>query len=243
MSRDNEGVSAAIYRLETRLDDLVSASDRNNRGSFSKVFGKTDTLETSVDLVSTSVTATAAETQDAIEGVAQGLGQLTPTTIFPIGTNSLGPILGFTATVPGAAAWPSDVRAIFYPFFTSDSLITGNAFYLSGGTTNGNVQMGIYDSDRQLLTSTGFVAQAAGENDVTMPSVTLEPGQYWVAVHAATGTGEYHSSSFATALYGRAFNVRYQTLTTNATLLPGSAEFTGYTTFIPIVGVYVTRAS
>ena len=241
MSRENDEVMASVRRLENRLDDLVSASDRNNRGSFSKVFGKTDTLEEGVTSTNGNVTTTAAQTQADIAAVADGLGTLTPTTIFPLGTNALGPILQFTATTPGAAAWPSDVRAIFYPFYTSAALNTGNAFYL-GGTPGGNVQVGIYDADRQLLTSSGFIAQAAGENDITLPTVTLAPGQYWVAVHAGTGTGEYWSSGFATALYGRAFNLRYQTLATNATLLPSSAEFTGYTTYIPIVGVYVERA-
>ena len=244
MSRDNEGVSAAIYRLETRLDDLVSASDRNNRGSFSRVFGKTDDLETSVDSVSTSVTTTAGETQDAIADVADGLGALTPTTIFALNPNSLGSFVSdFVASLPGAAAWPSDVRAIFYPFFTSASLITGNAFYTSGGVTNGNVQVGIYDEGQQLLTSSGFVAQGASEQDITLPSTTLAPGKYWMGIHAGTGTGEYQSFALAQAMYGRAFDVRYQTLASSSTALPGSAEFTGYTTYVPLFGIYVERAS
>ena len=244
MTRENEGISAAIYRLETRLDDLVSASDRNNRGSFSRVFGKTDDLETDVAGVGTTVTTTATQTQEDIAEVADGLGTLTPTTIFPLNSNSLGSVVtDFVAGLPGAAAWPADVRAIFYPFFTSASLITGNAFYTSGGVTNGNVQVGIYDADRTLLTSSGFVAQAASEQDITLPSITLEPGQYWVGVHAGTGTGEYQSYALAQAMYGRAFNVRYQTLASSSTLLPSAAEFTGYTTYVPLFGVYVTRAS
>ena len=103
--------------------------------------------------------------------------------------------------------------------------------------------MGIYDADRTLLTSSGFVAQAASEQDITLPSITLEPGQYWVGVHAGTGTGEYQSYALAQAMYGRAFNVRYQTLASSSTLLPSAAEFTGYTTYVPLFGVYVTRAS
>lgn len=243
MSRENDEVMASVRRLENRLDDLVSASDRNNRGSFSRVLGKTDDLETDVAGVGTSVTTTATQTQQDIAEVADGLGTLTPTTIFPLNSNSLGSVVtAFVASLPGAAAWPADVRAIFYPFFTSAALITGNAFYTSGGTTNGNVQVGIYDADRTLITSSGFVAQAASEQDITLPSITLAPGQYWVAVHAGTGTGEYQSFALAQAMYGRAFDVRYQTLATNATLLPSTAAFTGYTTYVPLFGVYVERA-
>ena len=243
MSRDNEGVSAAIYRLETRLDDLVSASDRNNRGSFSKVFGKTDDIETSVSGVGTRVTTTAGETQDAIEELSIGLGTLTPTTIFPLQPNSLGSVVtDFIASLPGAAAWPANDRAIFYPFFTSDSLVTGNAFY-TASVVDGNVQVGIYDSDRQLLTSSGLVAQGSGEQEITLPSVTLEPGKYWMAIHAGSATATYQSFALAQAMYGRAYDVRYQTLASSSTALPGSAEFTAYTTYVPLFGIYVERAN
>lgn len=85
----------------------------------------------------------------------------------------------------------TDDQIYYYPFIIHESAIAVKMAYLVGATASGNVDLGIYDSQWNLLVSTGLTAQGTinvlQELDIT--DTLLNPGIYFMAIKCTSGTG------------------------------------------------------
>ncbi len=107
-----------------------------------------------------------------------------PQVISSIGPFALGVEISAegNGTYPTLVAWMGAGRACYIPFRVVET-ITVTRMVLEVGVASGNISMGIYDSALARLVTTGAIAcPAAGFNVVAIPSLTLNPGRYYMAM-------------------------------------------------------------
>lgn len=120
-----------------------------------------------------------------------------PTTLLPplpTITSTSEESLGFPASLPDRGSPTSNVMALnvayLQPFRMDIGATAVKMCYLVGATPTGNVDMGIYDAEFNLLVSSGAVAQGTlntlQELDIT--DTVLHPGNYWMAISASSGS-------------------------------------------------------
>jgi len=100
-----------------------------------------------------------------------------------------------------SAAWKSNNLALFYPFRMFDWATAYQLLFFVGATSNGNIDVGIYDSQKNLIVSSGSTAMSATVNTVqelNIADTVLAPGDYLLGVVCSTTTG----TVFATAIPG-----------------------------------------
>lgn len=94
-------------------------------------------------------------------------------------------------------------QAHFQPFRLDIGGTVVKMAYLMGATATGNVDLGIYDGEFNLLVSSGATAQGTinvlQELDIT--DTELHPGNYWMAFSASSASG----TAFQTAVADETF--------------------------------------
>ena len=106
-------------------------------------------------------------------------------------------LAGFTTSPVGSAgsvAWTVANAGYFYPFRLTARATVYQLLFFVGGTSSGNIDMAIYDSQKNRIVSAGSTAMSATVNTVQELNITdtvLAPGDYFlaVAVDNETGTG------------------------------------------------------
>lgn len=145
----------------------------------------------------------------------------------------------WTATSPANIAWPAANRAIFVPMrlpvpATVYKMATG-----SGTLTAGNFDLGIYDTNGNLIISTGATAKttASSERIVDVTDTRLMPGMYYLAM-SADGTDNYTGWAFGSnTAFGKLVGLREME---SAYVLPATATLATYTsnTMLPNVAAF-----
>lgn len=101
---------------------------------------------------------------------------------------------------PSAAAWPLNNLAVGYPFRAVVPLTIKQFWWVNGSTLSGNIDMGVYDIDGNLITSIWFqngnaaVAQAgssAFQGFTLATPWTFGPGIFYVMFAASSSTGVF----------------------------------------------------
>lgn len=104
---------------------------------------------------------------------------------YGMGLGSLN-FLGIAST-----AWPGVNVILYYPFKLADYGLAQQLMFYVGATQNGNVDVGIYDSQGNKIVSAGSTAMAAA-NSLQLFDITdtwLPPGEYLLAVWCSSATG------------------------------------------------------
>lgn len=125
-----------------------------------------------------------------------------PPILTPFHPDSLG------LTLPGAgltplgsstsSAWPADNLALFYPFRLYDWATAYQLLFWVGATSSGNIDVGIYDSQKNLIVSSGSTAMSATVNTVQELNITdtvLPPGDYLLGMVCSTTVGTAFGAS------------------------------------------------
>jgi hypothetical protein len=100
------------------------------------------------------------------------------------GTNHLGTI--------ASASFPANNRAYYYPFTLTDWGTALKLLLAIGATSVGNVDVGIYTSEKNNIVSAGSTAMSATVNTIQEIDITdtlLPPGEYLLAVALSDSTG------------------------------------------------------
>lgn len=109
-------------------------------------------------------------------------------TICPTSPEALPELAYHQTGAPASTAWPAANRAIFVPFLVYQPLVVVKMMISNGSTAAGNVDVGVYDDQGNLLVSSGSTAQsgtgALQTFDIT--DTLLLPGLYYMAQAAST---------------------------------------------------------
>lgn len=99
-----------------------------------------------------------------------------------------------------ASAWVTANLGIFAPVVVRRTMTVYQLGWINGGTASGNLDVGIYDRNLNLLTSAGSTAQGTISvpqfADVT--DVTLTPGLYYMAMSVDNTTATIQRSNSST---------------------------------------------
>lgn len=95
----------------------------------------------------------------------------------------------------GAAAsttWVTGNTAVYYPFMLTGVVTVVDLYWWVGATQGGNVDVGIYDAQKNRLVSSGSTAMSATVNTIQVLSctdTTLLPGDYLMGGVCSVNTG------------------------------------------------------
>jgi hypothetical protein len=104
-------------------------------------------------------------------------------------------IMSLTQLVISRAAsttWPSNNLAFYYPFSLTSFETAYQLLFLVGATSSGNIDVGIYDSQKNRIVSAGSTAMSATVNTVQELNITdtvLPPGDYLLGGVCSTTVG------------------------------------------------------
>jgi hypothetical protein len=127
-----------------------------------------------------------------------------------------------------ATAWPANNRAIYTPFDLPIPFTIAR-FMIANGTSSGNRDIGIYDSNFSRLLSTGSTA-SSGTNAVQYIGVAdqvFAAGRYYLGLVCSTTVATVNAVSLSTAALARACGLLEEDL--GATTLPAIATPVAYT--------------
>lgn len=154
-----------------------------------------------------------------------------------------GASMGTTLDACTSIAWIGNNQAIFLPFTLTDWTVAYQLLFWVGATSNGNIDVGIYDSQKNRIVSAGSTAMSATVNTVqelNITDTTLPPGDYLLAGVCSTTTGTVfrRSPGLATDEGTLSALVIYE----QATALPlpdpcAPTVTTNATPFVPVIGV------
>lgn len=99
---------------------------------------------------------------------------------------------GGTLSNCASATWPANNTALFYPFRLHTWATAYQLLFWVGATSSGNIDVGIYDSQKNLIISSGSTAMSATVNTVqelNITDTTLPPGDYLLGVVCSTTAG------------------------------------------------------
>lgn len=115
----------------------------------------------------------------------ESLGLFTPVaTLSPLGSIA-------------STAWPTNNLAFFYPFRLYDWATAYQLLFWVGATSSGNIDVGIYDSQLNLIVGAGSTAMSATVNTVqelNIADTILPPGDYLLGVVCSTTAGTVFGS-------------------------------------------------
>lgn len=137
---------------------------------------------------------------------------------------------------PAAGAWPSANLAIAQPFYV-DVPKMAQRLWVWNGTVSGNIDIGIYDEDFNLVISSGSIAHATANNfmNVDITDVTLGRGTFYVAMSLDNTTATINRSIAGIAAFQSSFGICQM-----ASAHPLPSLFVPATvgqSYVPIVGV------
>ena len=119
----------------------------------------------------------------------------------PIITPGMPESMGTGITVGAAAlafgGWSSGVwltanTALYYPFRLNTHETAYQLLFWVGATSSGNIDVGIYDSEKNLIVSAGSTAMSATVNtwqELNITDTALPPGDYLLGGNCSSGTG------------------------------------------------------
>lgn len=98
-------------------------------------------------------------------------------------------------------------QAYFFPFRVDVGSTAVKLYYITGTTQNGNVDMGIYDSQFNAVVTKGSTAQGAANtlNELDITDTLLSPGNYWLAFASDSATATVFGNADADELSMAAF--------------------------------------
>jgi hypothetical protein len=105
-----------------------------------------------------------------------------------VGAGTAGNDLGSAAS----GSWSVNNKAYFYPFRLQSHAVAYQLLFWVGATSSGNIDVGIYDSQKNLVVSSGSTAMSATVNTVQELNITdtaLPPGDYLLAGACSTTGG------------------------------------------------------
>lgn len=117
---------------------------------------------------------------------------LTPYSIESLGWAMSGASLGTNLTSATSFAWPANNKAYYFPFTLRDFATALQLLFWVGGTSSGNIDVGIYDSQKNRIVSAGSTAMSATISTVQEINITdtpLHPGEYLLGVSCSTTGG------------------------------------------------------
>lgn len=141
-----------------------------------------------------------------------------------------------TGAAGGVAAWPTSNKAIFVPIVVHNAFVAVKMFVIIGAAS-GNIDVGIYDDQKNRIVSSGATAQAGStaiqEFDIT--DTTLNPGRYYMAVAADNTTGTIFRHAFSNVIWAGGSGMLMQT---SAYTLPNPANWVAAVdVYVPYVAV------
>lgn len=154
-------------------------------------------------------------------------------TISPLSLESVGLELARLLAAPVSTTWPSNNQAVFVPFVIYNPFLVLKMATLNGTTANSNIDIGIYDDQKNRLVSMGSTAQAgtSAVQSFDITDTTLEPGVYYMALNFSATTGTIFAWAPAVGLCS-AMGVLTQAV--GAIALPDPAVFaTPASAFVP----------
>lgn len=119
-----------------------------------------------------------------------------PTVMTPFHADACGRSIRIAAATSlgsaASAAWTANNKAYYYPFSLTDWAIAYQLLFWVGATSSGNIDVAIYDSQKNRIVSAGSTAMSATVNTVqelNITDTTLEPGDYLLAGACSTTGG------------------------------------------------------
>lgn len=141
-----------------------------------------------------------------------------------------------------AAAWPVTNKAMYVPVIVDRIINVQLMAVINGATLNGNLDVGIYDEEKNKIVSSGSTAQT-GVSAVQTFNITdtvLNPGLYYLAMATNSNTATYMRGNGAPGEALRASGMAEQT---TAFALPSTATFaTPVATYLPLIAAQYTSA-
>ena len=113
----------------------------------------------------------------------------------------------FPAGSATSTAWPTANSANFYPFTLTDFQMVYQLLLWIGSTASGNVDIGIYDGQWNLLVSSGSTGMGTIDvvQEFNVTDTPLSPGRYFLAVGCDNTTGTTFTANilddFSPAMY------------------------------------------
>lgn len=132
--------------------------------------------------------------------------------------------------------WPAANTAIFVPFVVRSAIEVKALFALNGNAVSGNMDIGLYAVDGTRLVSTGSTAQS-GTNVIqsSTVSLTIGPGQYYLALALNNTTGRIAGINAAAAINVKMIGIYTMT---SAFPLPATAVYASSSShLIPVFGL------
>lgn len=146
-----------------------------------------------------------------MDAVSSGL----PVTVWTGGLT--GSLVGTRSTAGGttggfvSTAWATANVAYYLPMWLPFRYPVRNLFVYNFATVNGNVDVGIYNSDLAKLTPAVTTAQAGASGlQFFAVDVVLDPGQYYFAMSSSSTTATFGSAGLGSATRQRYFGVLQQ---------------------------------
>jgi hypothetical protein len=146
-----------------------------------------------------------------------------------------------SAANPVTSSTIGNTLVFIYQFKISVEFPITYFWWINGATVNGNVSMGVYDQDGNLIISCGTVAQSGASSlQSAAPSATtiLGPGKYWMgfATSSTTSTFTIQNNSIASS---RAAGWRSHAVTAgNGVPVPSTLTFAAANSSVnPFVGI------
>jgi hypothetical protein len=150
-------------------------------------------------------------------------------------TSSLDNLAGFSPTII-TSAWPLAKLALFAPITLYDTVTVQRILVQIGGTSSGNLDVGIYDESGNKKVSAGTTAMGAANavQSISLTATVLAPGRYYLAIAVDNVTAVLYNAS---SVFNRQAGVKEQTLA--ALPLPTTASYSENATrqYIPEVSV------
>lgn len=89
-------------------------------------------------------------------------------------------------------AWTANNKAYYYPFTLYAHCTAYQLLFMVGSTSSGNIDVGIYDNEANLIVGAGSTAMSASTSTVQQINITdtaLKPGRYFLGVACSTTAG------------------------------------------------------
>lgn len=149
-----------------------------------------------------------------------------PPVLTPFHPESLGLAISaaFANGVLGQATsgtWPTANKAFFYPFFLRNHAVAYQLLFWVGATSAGNIDVGVFDSEANLIVAAGSTAMSATVNTIQELNITdteLKPGEYLLGAACSSTSGTVFRISATDESAFQSFPVYEQAGLTSATL-------------------------
>jgi hypothetical protein len=129
-------------------------------------------------------------------------------TLTPLSVDSIG-VLAKAMTTGGLSSnTVTQNTRYYYPFVIYKPCIVTKVFAVTGATQNGNIDIAIYDSQKNLIQASGSNAQGAANTlqVIDWTDLILLPGEYWMSIASDSATGTFFMFTSADEIQQPVFN-------------------------------------